>query len=167
MTVCEGRKIRPAKFADIQEITRLSASALSSSRYANIATIQPQQIKQAAVRWIGLQGEADRLPRGMVVVCDNGICLEGMLVGVLTPLYDGLDIAVATDLIWYAQPGAHPASGPRMMRAFHKWAAKFPGHIILRHGVTDAIKDPEVTGKMLERSGFRRAGIIYEKEIPS
>jgi hypothetical protein len=157
-------KIRLARFVDIPEITRLSTLALSASRYSGFASIQPDQIKRAAVQWIGLQGDPDRLPRGMVVVCETGQRLEGMLVGVLTPLYDGLDVALATDLIWFAQPGAHATSAARMLKAFHKWAGKYPGHVVFRHGVTDAIKDPESTGKMLERAGFRRSGFIYEKE---
>lgn len=156
--------IRAARFVDTPKIVDLCNAALTESRYAAFASVDRDNAKRAITQSIGMQGPPDQLPRSRVTVADNGTSLVGVFVGILAPLYDGLDVALATDLIWYVQRGTAGATGLRMMRDFHDWVGHYPGHVVLRHGVTDAINAPEAAGRVLKRAGFRQSGLIYEKE---
>lgn len=154
-------KIRAAKFGDIPEIVRLAKEAANRSHYKGRAVVDPQTVKRLAMECIG-QHKSE--PGGaLIVVADNGTCLEGMLVGIVRPLYECMTIQMATNLVWYASENAHPASAVRLLRTFMKWANRAPGPIICRFGISDAIGDPQRIGKLMEREGFRCNGAIFEK----
>lgn len=154
-------KIRAAKFGDIPEIVRLATEAAGRSSYKDRAFVDPATVKRLAMECIGNHKAAPG--PALIVVADNGTCLEGMLVGVVRPLYECMTIRMATNLIWYASENAHSASAVRLLRAFVKWVNRAQGPIICRFGISDAIGDPKRIGKLMEREGFRCNGAIFEK----
>ena len=93
----------------------------------------------------------------------TGKRLEGFIIGALNPLYLVLDATEATDLFWYARPGAHAATASRLLKAMHKWV---PPGAFIRQGNSDAISDADSSGRLLERHGMRCTGHLYEKETP-
>lgn len=157
--------IRVAKFVDTREILRLCKEAAQASRYASFASLDDVHTKRAIVETI--QRQQDRPGSGATIcaVADNGTCLEGLLIGTAFPLYHGLDVLMATDIIWFASSAAHATTGLRLLKAFHKWAGRHDGSIVLRHGMTDAIGNPDRTAAAFRAAGFRACGQVYEKEI--
>ena len=157
--------IRSARFVDTPGILRLFEQALSTSRYAAFTGMDQAHTKRVISESIQRQN-AEPVPNAMIVlVADNGDSLEGIIIGAAMPLYHVLDATLVTDLIWYAPPEANSRTGLKLVRGLHKWAAKGKGAVVVRHGMTDAIGDPDRTSAVFRAAGFRRAGVIYEKEI--
>lgn len=154
--------IRAAKFADIPEIVRLAKEALSRSKYADIANLEPVMVKDAAFYCIA--NHAPRPGGALAVVADTGDHLEGMFIGVVRPFYECLDIKVASNLIWYSSPSASANAGLGMERYFRRWANLAEGRVLIRYGLNDAINGPMRIGRILERQGFAHVGNMYEKE---
>jgi len=144
---------------------RLCQEATAASRYAAFSQLNDTQTKRALVE--AVQRQKDQPDNGATIcaVADNGTCLEGLLIGTAFPLYHGLDVLLATDIIWFASKSAHATTGLRLLRAFHKWAERHEGSIVIRHGMTDAIGEPERVASAFKAAGFRACGHVYEKEI--
>lgn len=157
--------IRAAKFVDAREMLRLGQEAARASRYAAFASLNDVQAKRAIVESVQRQQGKPGEGATICVVADNGVSLEGLLIGTAFPLYHGLDVLLATDIIWFASKAAHATTGLRLLRAFHKWAERHEGSIVIRHGMTDAIGEPDRVASAFKAAGFRACGHVYEKEI--
>jgi hypothetical protein len=159
----EKPKVRSAKFSDIPEIVRLCKEALKRSKYAAFADLSETELKTQLMTCINMQGEA-KAGSTIVIVADNGVCLEGCLIAVIRPLYEVLTANVATDLFTYAQQGAHGQTGFRLIRAMHRWARKSETKTLIRHATSDAIEDQESVGRLFRRQGMKQVAAIFEKE---
>lgn len=155
-------KIRAAKFGDIPEIARLAEEARRASTYSDRFGLDEKSLKRVAMECINQH--AAKPGGGMILVADNGVCLEGFFVGFVRRLYECLDCHLASNLVWYASPAASPMAGAKMIRVFTAWAFRAEGPVIVRIGLSDAVKQSAAVGKVLERQGFHGAGLIYEKE---
>lgn len=151
--------LRPGKFGDIPGIWAMMEAAHTASRYADLP-LDPKAGKGLLMHSI------QRAPRSTtVIVADNDGTLEGFIVGIAMPLYQIFAVKEATDLFWHAAPGAHAATATRLLRAFHKWASAAPGVVTIRQGNSDSITPAEGSARIMERSGMRRTGFVYEKEV--
>jgi len=156
---------RAARFADIPALVKLFATVHAASRYATFSGMDSQQAKAVLVSCISQQMTPAGPNVTMTLVCESDGQIDGVLVGVMRRAYEILDILIATDLIFYVRPESHAKVALELRRSFHSWADTWPGTYILRHGVTDAIGDPERSGSLYLTAGFRKAGAIYEKEV--
>ena len=152
-------KIRVAKFGDIPAIVDLTVTILSVSRYAKFCKADPKRIRSVAMQAIQRHGGSTE-GSSFVAVADNGSKIEGLIIGVLQPLYLVFDVLEATDICWITRKGAHASTAGRLLKAMHKWAP--PGSVI-RQGNTDIISDIELSGRLFERHGMKLCGHIYEK----
>lgn len=157
---------RAARFADVREMARLCGEAAQASRYSAFAGLDERAVKQALAE--SVQRQEEKYPRPgafFIFVAAKENSLEGLIVATCQPLYYALDVLMVTDLIWYASPAASAATGMRLLRGMHDWAARYSGPLVIRQGVTDAIGNPDRTAQALEAQGFRRTGYLYEKEV--
>lgn len=157
--------VRLATFDDMTALLDLMEHAREASCYSVLARVDEGQGHRVVFNAIAAMREPAEPHATVVVVADGADGIEGALVGVLRPLYEVLDAQVASDLFWYCRPEASPRAALRLLRRFHDWAKTWPGELVLRHGVHDAISDPRRPGRVFEAQGFRQAGVIYEKEV--
>ena len=156
--------IREARFADIPEIIRLCGLALKESRYSPRFGMDKAALKRVALECIAQH--SDKPGAGRVVVADNGEQLEAIFVGFVRPLYECLSALIASNLIWYAQPGCSARSAMGVLDHFTEWADRADYPVLHRYGVSDAITNHNAVGALLVRNrGFRLAGGFYEKGI--
>lgn len=152
---------RLARSADIPAIVALTQEAHKRSRYRKLP-FNKGQCTEAVRRYLGL-GLPPSIGATAVFVDDK---VDAVLGAVCLPLYECLGALLITDVFWFARKGASPKSGVAVLNAFHDWAAKSQGPYVIRQGVVDFIADdPERAGRLLDRRGFRRAGLIFEKEF--
>lgn len=156
-------KVRPARFGDIFAIYGLMQEMHARSRWAGGAMSErrAKALLQQSIQRNGMKTAGG----AFVAVADTGEQgIEGFIVAILQPLYlVAEDLLEATDLFIYAREGADPLTAPRLLRAMHRWV---PDGALIRQAVTDAITDPERSGALLEYTGMRRIGALYEKEKP-
>lgn len=156
-------EIRRAGFTDIPELLRLAEAAHQQSWYSEISGLDAAALKQVLMHFISEQiGGATP---SLVAVADREGRSEGLIVATCRPIYEVLTARVVTDLIWYVEPGGHGATGPRLLRTMHKWADTLPNVAIVRQSTSDAIANPERTGRLLKALGMRQAGAVYEREV--
>lgn len=154
--------IRAARFSDIPEITRLCGLALEQSHYSPRLGLDKSALKRVALECIAQH--SDKPGSGRVVVADNGDHLEAIFAGFVRPLYECLSALIASNLIWYAQPGASARSAMGVLDHFTKWADRADYPVLHRYGVSDAIVNHNAVGALLIRKrGFQLAGSFYEK----
>jgi len=95
--------------------------------------------------------------------------LEGVLQGFVfvaaQRLYVfGRDLMVS-DLMFYTRDGAHASAAGMLWDAVEAWAA--PREVVsIRPSTSNAIGDPERTGKFFEARGYERMGLMFEKRRP-
>jgi hypothetical protein len=92
--------VRAAKFADVLEIVGLCEEDRKASSYADQFQSDTPTLKRLAMQYIS--GHAAKPGVGLIVVADNGVCLEGLFVGFMRPLYECMNAYRVTNLIWYA-----------------------------------------------------------------
>lgn len=156
---------RKAKFADIPGILALMRTCLGQSRMAGAAEIDEICAKELLMMVIGNQQDTARLGGMALFVTGETGDVTGLIAGTLQPMYFALDRTVVTDNLWYVDPDrAGPRDGLRLLEALHAWADTYPEPVIRQHMVNDMVMNPEVTGRMMHRKGYRVAGLIFEKE---
>lgn len=158
----ERPKIRAAKFADLPRLYGLICEGHARTPYARLCGVHEKICKQTLMGLVQRHNGGQKGAGGgfvAVAALEDGQ-LEGVIVGLLQPFYLVCDRLEATDLFWYARPGAHALTGARLLRAWLKWV---PVGAIIRQGNTDATGSAEVSGRILERAGFRQVGKIYER----
>lgn len=157
--------IRPAQFADIPEIVGLCKAARERSIYCPFANVDEQRTKEVLFQMIARHDPTPKAHASYVLVSENRDKVDGVLVGYCTWLYETMDVLLATDIFWFVPEKGGPRAAQLLAKAFAGWAERAPCAVVLRHGVTDAISDPDRSAKMLDRMGMRRAGYIYERVI--
>ena len=152
-------KIRRASFGDIPAIYRLIVESHQRSTYSERCQVDEKLAK--ATLFTSIQRNGMTTVGGtFVAVAEADGEIEGAIVAILQPLYLVLDAIEASDVFWYARPGAHALTAARLLRAMHKWV---PEGAFIRQGNTAATGSEIVSGLLLERAGMRRVGGIYEK----
>lgn len=154
-----GVRIRAAKYGDIPAIYGIVVDAHQRSKYADLSELDERIVKATVMNAIQRHG-GSQVGAHFVAVADNGTGIEGFIIGVLQPLYQIGKRLEATDQLWICREGAHHATAMRLLKAMHKWV---PEGAIIRQGVTDAISNPAVTGRLLRKAGMSQSGMIYEK----
>lgn len=154
---------RPS-FTDIPEIMALMKRAHKRSRYADRCGVDVRQGKAVLLNAMFTDMEKDDSTAVLVAKNAEGrIC--GVLAGARRPLYEALTLYMAMDVIFVVDEDAPARAAGALLDAFHDWATRPGGTVILRHGVNDAISDPDRVSALFQRRGFRRAGYIFEKEV--
>lgn len=154
--------IRKPTFSNIPAMLELFREMHKRSRYAGIATLDEQLIKQSLARAMQLHCSPNDGGSWLMVVEQDGV-IEGFLLGVLERLYHVARELTATDVFFYVSERAHPNAAGQLLDEFTKWADACGKVIELRFGVSDAIGDPERTGALYRRRGYRPAGLIFAK----
>ena len=155
---------RPAKFTDIPALLDLMTVAHFASSYAGKCRIDTAHAEKVLRSCIGNQGTEPREGQTLVYVAESDGLVVGAIIGILQRVYLVTDVLEATDLFWFARPGADPSVGPKLMRYLHKWASKIEHVIEIVQANRDTISDPDRTGKLIERTGARMVGHVYIKE---
>ncbi len=152
-------RIRTAKFGDIPALYEIIVETHERSRYADGGQVNEKRCKALLMQSIQRHGGTAE-GATFVAVADNGKGIEGFIIAILQPIYLVGSVIEATDLFWLARPGANAATAWRLLKAMHKWV---PEGALIRQGNTDIVSDIELSGRMLERSGMRLIGHVYEK----
>lgn len=151
-------KARMARQSDCSGVVSLARQAHTASRYRDIP-FNEEACLDAVRRHVGMGLPPSNGATALFVAGEDQI--EAALGAMCYPLYECLGAIVITDVFWYGENG----SGLAVLREFHRWAEKCGSPYVLRQGVTDFIlTDPDRTGAVLARQGFRRAGHIFERE---
>lgn len=150
-------RIRVARFGDIPAIFDIMRETHARSRYADISKVNEKRAKALVMQAVQRHGGTIE-GSTFVAVADAGDRLEGVIVGILQPLYLVLDILEATDLFWITRE-AHGATAARLLKAMHKWV---PAGAVIRQANTDAVSDIELSGRIFEQRGMRLTGHVYE-----
>lgn len=158
-------KVRRAKFADIPALVDLFESAHAESQFGHLGPVNGDVAKTVLRGVLAKHGEATD-GGTFAVVADNGIFVEGALIGLLQRYYFVTDILEATDLFWYARPGAHPRTGARLLAAWTQYLDKLNvAPMVIRQADSTAIPRTARAGRLLARKGMREIGTIYGKEV--
>ena len=104
----------------------------------------------------------------VVFVAEHESTIEGMLGAIITKdPYDARP--VATEMFWYADPGASPSVALLLLRAFHRWA-KEKGAVESRltHLLAESerTKDQERLKKLYEKMGYAPIEVNYLRKVP-
>ena len=159
-------EIRAARFSDIPEIRRLMDLALASSKFAGRVHIDRNALRRVAMDLISGQTEAPQCNGRVIVAEKSGGGLSALFVGFVQPLYACLDVSVASDLIWFAEPGSGARASLGVLDAFIDWADSADHPVLHRYAITDAITNPDAIGALLtRRHGFGLVGGLYEKGL--
>lgn len=155
--------VRDAGFADIKKIARLCERIRGRSRFEGMTDpIDVDLVKGIMMDAVLASDRGDV----KVLVSDHNGDLNGMFVGTRQRLYDITNAHLASCSIWYVDEGVSPLVAMRLARTFIRWAEQADGPLVIRFGLNDSINTPEAAARSLEKlEGFRRSGIIMEKEI--
>lgn len=156
-------QVRQAEFRDIPAIVRLAQEAHSNSAYRD-AMMNVEAIKLVARQAIAMSfGGGQRTTN--ILVAEEGGEIHGVFIGAVVHLYECLEVVLATNHFWYVSPKGNPRSGLMLLKAFCKWTEGSFDWVLYRIGLSSAIVDPERVEKVMTRQGFKRSGLIVEKEF--
>ncbi len=157
--------IRRAKFADIPAVLDLMEAAHAESTLAGLGAINLPVAKKVLQNVLAKHGAVED-GGTFAAVADNGVCIEGAFIGLLQRYYFVTDILEATDLFWYARPGAHPRTGARLLRAWMQHVSRLNvAPVVIRQADSTVIPRTARAGRLLARQGMREIGTIYGKEV--
>lgn len=160
-------KVRRGTFADIPQIVGLAKTAHGESIYSDLGAVNEPVAKKVLQGVLAAHGKQED-GGTFVVVADNGVCLEGVMIGLLQRFYFVTDILEATDLFWYARPGSHPTTGERLLRAWFSYLDKMNvAPMVIRQADSSMIPRTTRAGRLLKRKGMTEIGTLYGKEITS
>lgn len=157
--------IRGAKFGDLPGMLALVREMQERSRYSHL-TLDETGAKKMLLACVQRHGHQTAGGTCVFVHHETGGEIAGLIIGVLTPLYDVSEELMASDVMFYVSPRGHPKAAGALLNACLGWAEGNDRVAILRFGVTDAIdEDFDRSAAVLYGGrGFRRAGVIYERE---
>lgn len=133
--------VRQATSADLDRIVDLGAEFLAYGPYAFI------ELDREAFR----QACANLIENGVIFISD-----EGMLGGLLNPLYFAPTVSMGAELFWWA-----PRGGRQLRLAFERWAQEKGAIGVQFSGLMDSRLD--TSRKLFERAGFRPTEVGYLK----
>lgn len=153
--------IRDARFADIQELARLCEEIRLRSIYRRSDPLDPFVAKS------GLMDLLFQASKGSakVVVSEKDGKIDGLFAGFLQPHYLISDMVTASCLMWYTSDNTPAIVAARLLERFVTWVEDADSADLIRIALTDAIIVPEQAARLMERRfGFRKSGIVMEKE---
>lgn len=159
-----GARIYRPYASDIPEIMGLMKRAHARSRYAEKCGVDVRQGKAVLLNAMFTDMEKDDTTVVLIAKNDEGE-IVGIIAGARRPLYEALTLYMAMDVIFVVDEWAPADAAGKLLDAFHDWATRPEGTVILRHGVNDAIADPDRVAVLFRRRGFRQAGYLFEKEV--
>jgi hypothetical protein len=158
-------RIRSATTRDLRSIIALANEAAERSKYRDIILLEDTEMRSSL---ISLMADAQS-GRAFVAVAEEGSLpvhrVSGVIIAVAQPFYFASRQLEATDLFWYASPDASREAGRDLVKAMHKWAMEHPMISYVRHGTSNAIRDPEAVGRLLKSLGLKKVGDVYEMEV--
>jgi hypothetical protein len=151
---------RLAKFGDIPVLRALAKEMHQRSRYADVATMDDGALRNILMSAINAGGK--RAACWVSVGVDNAP--DGFLIGITDRVFGIARDLYATDVLFYVSPSADARHAAELLAVFDEWAGAHPGVIETRLGAHDAIGDDwERVGKLYERRGYSRNGVMYVK----
>lgn len=155
---------RPAKFGDIPSIISLGRRCLSESRID--AIVNEDAAKALLMTVIGGYREPSKMMDMAAFVTGPEGSVNGLIVGVLQPMYLVLTQAIVTDLMWYVdRDRAGVRAGADLLNALHGWADSSGYNVRRQHVVNDYVMDLGMSDRMMRHAGYRLTGLVYEKEM--
>lgn len=157
--------IRNATFSDIPRIVLLLEECFGRTHYAKsgLGGIDRQEAKRLLTTAVHRHGHKQG-GGTFIQVSETGGAIEGLIVGTLARVYSIGDRLMATDLFWIASDRVSPADPYKLMKNMTEWAWSSPDVIEVTCGTTAIIQDPEAAGRMLDRLGMKRYGVIWRGE---
>lgn len=140
--------IRAATKADLQPIVDMCRDFIAEGTYDGMITFDHDRMSRICSALIDSEHADILVPDGM-----NG------MIAVVVDHMDLTGQKAAAELFWYVRPGCRGALGWRLAKAAQQWARDREA-TVMRMAAPD-----ERVGKMLERGGFKRAEIMYQKGI--
>lgn len=101
-------------------------------------------------------------PSVLTRVLDSG-GIKGVIVGVLAPVWSSAH-KIPADLVFYVST-SHRGGGPKLLREFQRWASQFDSAVEMQNSVTMGGEEGERAEGFYMKSGYRRIGGIFSKEI--
>lgn len=135
--------IRRATHEDMPEILRLGAEFLAYSPYA----------------WAELDAEAFSTFAGQMI--ENGAIFlsdDGMIGGILSPLYFNPSVVLAAELFWFAR-----SEGPALRQALEAWAREQGAVGITCSGLVD--RHEAAIRRVYSRAGYAPSEIAFMKRF--
>lgn len=154
--------IRAAKFGDIPRLTALFEEGHKRSKYAQRATLDVKETKSLLMQSIQRHG-GGHPGSTFVVVSERGERVDGFFIGVLQRVYHVAVELEATDLHFFMPVGSTDTR--KIISAFEEWAQANERVIAITLGVTDVIGDPDRTGVIYERRGYKKVGAIWQRSL--
>ena len=143
--------IRAAKPADLDPIVDMCREFIAEGTYAGLIEFDRERFTRLVEAVIGS-------PAAVVLVADGGSGINGMIAVMVE--HNVLTGAVtAGELFWWVRPDHRGTLGWRLAKAAEAWGREH-GATQMRMGAPD-----DGVGSMLERGGFKRAEIMYQKEL--
>lgn len=154
--------IRPAKFTDIPRIVELLCEMQAASKYAGLVEVDEKKAHRLIAQCIHRHGhQHDGGSLVMVAVRDSRV--EGLMVGILSPVYEIGTKLAASDVFLYCSKKAEATDFLRLFESYVRWASVNPKVFEIKASWTDVSSEAERMEKVYERFGFRRCGAIYER----
>lgn len=157
--------VRNAAFSDIPRIVLLLEEGFSRTHYAKsgLGGIDRAEAKRLLTTAVHRHGH--KTGGGTFIqVSEKDGAIEGLILGTLARVYSIGDRLMATDLFWSASERVPPADPFKLMKNMVEWAWSCPDVVEVTCGTTAIIQDPEAAGRMLERLGLTRYGVIWRGE---
>lgn len=155
--------IRRATFSDINGIMDLLHDAYDRSIYRGKTEIDEREARALVMRSMQRHGGANEGSTWVAVSEWDGK-IQGLILGVLSRVYNiGIHLS-CTDIFWVCTEDVPPTDPWKLYNSMLKWAGKNPKVIEIVPGVTGAMMDYERSGKIFVRHGFEPFGTIYRKE---
>ncbi len=158
-------KIRSAKFGDIPKIVEIMQEVHDHSPFKDVCELDVKEAKSLLMNVIQRNGKTTE-GGTFVAVADNGLRIEGYIIGLLQRFYAVSDKLEATDLQWVCRKGAQPSAALRLVKVFHAWAGNCPDVIVITQGNNNHLNDNKPVTKLLtQKMGMRVVGDLLMKRI--
>lgn len=153
--------VRTARYVDVPRIVAILADMHARSVYAGLCAFDDKEARSLVTRSIQRHGAIGVGGTAVFVAEQDGV-VRGFIIGHLDRVYFVCHGLTASDLFFCVEPGSDPRCATRLLDAFMAWARGIDAVVEIHMGATNAAGDPERAGKLLERKGLERSGIIYD-----
>lgn len=111
--------------------------------------------------WSNVPLDSQSLREFLAKIIDSGVILlgeNGMIGGIMNPLYFNPSYVVAAELFWWAESG-----GRELMKAFEEWGAENGAYGYQFSALHD--EKSERMDALFNRAGYRKVEAGYFKEV--